>query len=760
MPFQNTFYVVCKMTALLSLLLPGLPVGLTKVQTSVSTIQPLITSTARMQTNAHKKRALLVGISKYERVINNGAPWRNLDTKNDLELLADVLIRRFQFDPEEIRIISDDPIKLNGKIVPPINPTHKVITDLFRSFLIERTQKGDVVFFYFAGHGSQVPDDDKNKDELDGCDETLVPIDYVSDADGSNDIRDDEIGDLLDALSKRNPSNVTIALDSCFSGTATRGDYDVMRGGLRDRAPALKEGFAGEDETIGDFLTRGPDRDRQSRQNYVFLSASSSRQPAVETFFDGKKYGVFTYALARALEAAGPTTTYRDIYERVLREVSSGRKQRPQIEGDQLDNIFLQDGALPPESYITVRVNKYGIFLSAGSLQGMTVGSKFALYPPATKSRSEGKPIAEARIIEVRATDSTLKVEGAVAQEVLENAARAFEISRNYESVLKVVLKDVGDFAGLDEMLKKLGLAKTVPETSPTWNVLIRAVVQADRDEKIAEDNFRGVILQRREGKSIFAKIKDSKEMCEEIKDALISEAKRITLTSLDNTNPDIKIEMRLIPIEVSGQEGSSGAVKINKVPMDKKEGLQYSKSGNIEFKVNDRYRLEVRNLSKFGIYITILNLDADGKISPVFPMFGGDNLIKEAVGSSNKDNGWAPIKDQYIRITEPLGLESMHAIATKEKTDFSPLFDPGIIARGKGRGGSFNGELLKEIEERRNRNQRGGDDSAQRIEAAIKSPLGQIFIATQEGKGVRDTSTPMPPPTWSTATVSYVIVK
>jgi hypothetical protein len=217
---------------------------------------------------------------------------------------------------------------------------------------------------------------------------------------------------------------------------------------------------------------------------------------------------------------------------------------------------------------------------------------------------------------------------------------------------------------------------------------------------------------------------------------------------------------MRLIPIEVDWQEDSLGRAKINKVIGDKKEGLQYSRSGNIEFKLNDWYRIEVRNMSDSAIYITILNLDADGKISPAFPVFGRDNLIKNATNPANKDDGWVAINDRFIRITNPLGLESMHAIATKERTDFAPLFDPGIIARAKGRGGSFAEELLKEVEARRANSQRGGDDAAQKLEAAIRSPLGQIFIATQEGKGVRGASSNMPPPSWSTATVSYVVVK
>ena len=92
---------------------------------------------------------------------------------------------------------------------------HRV--DAFREFLIKPTTKGDIVFFHYSGHGQQIPDD--NGDEIDAYDESLVPSDYVSQKDGSKNIRDDEIGQLLDELKAKEPANVTISLDSCFSGT-------------------------------------------------------------------------------------------------------------------------------------------------------------------------------------------------------------------------------------------------------------------------------------------------------------------------------------------------------------------------------------------------------------------------------------------------------------------------------------------------------------------------------------------------------------
>lgn len=752
----------------------------------VSVSKPQASSTAngtKQQQPAHVRRALLVGISKYEKSVKSGSFWPNLTglaAKYDVQLLTDVLIQRCGFRPEDIKVISDAPVNVGGKVVSPVSPTHDEIVNTFRSFLIEQTRPGDVAFFHFSGHGQQVPDDDSNGpnpvvgDELDGYDETLVPIDYVSTSDSTKNIRDDEIGVLLGKLSAKGPSTVLISIDSCFSGTATRGDYDGFRGGPWGGTPVPKEKIRGEDESLNDS-PNGAGGAAQPPRNYVFMSATESglraRHQAFCTPRDGCKfYGLFTHALATAMvaETTGPSTTYRDIYERVRAIVGRGNDQDPQIEGDQLDHVFLEDGVLPAESYIPVRAassSRNEFTLSAGSLQGVTVGSKFALYPAGTKSRDEGKPLAEAKVITVNDLYSTLRAEGPVAPDASKNAARAFEMSHNYESVLKVALKDTGGFAGLGETLKQLGLVTSVPEDHPSWNVLIRAAVQADRDEGVVPPDFRGVILQRRSGRSVFARIGEGKELPRRVMGALISEAKRVTLVSLDNTAPDIRVEMRLVPVEVEKWRMASpthAVIEKGSAVTDKKEGLRYSKGGSIEFRLNDWYRLEVRNLSDSDVYVTILQLGSDDQISPFFPTLEKNNLIKSAKDPSVKNDGWMRIEGVYVRISGRPGVESLHAIATKKQTNFSPLFDPGIAfdegEREGERGGPFTERLVKLAGELRSR--RSDDDAAQRLEEAFKSPLGQIFVAEQEGRGVRGPGSSMPPSSWSTATVSYVIVK
>ena len=76
------------------------------------------------------------------------------------------------------------------KLLLNADATAQNIEESFQSWLIDSTGPGDRVFFSYAGHGSQLEDD--NGDEEDGFDETLAPYD-VDPMSGANQIRDHPI---------------------------------------------------------------------------------------------------------------------------------------------------------------------------------------------------------------------------------------------------------------------------------------------------------------------------------------------------------------------------------------------------------------------------------------------------------------------------------------------------------------------------------------------------------------------------------------
>ena len=152
-----------------------------------------------------------------------------------------------------------------------------------------------------------MPDD--NGDETDGYDETIVPSDYISMTDGGNNIRDDELVELLEELSEKRPANVTVTFDSCYSGTAVRGSQ-IIRGGPPASAPVSKTPQRGEATANEEGQSSLHSLRLKNLPTYVFISATNQRQLARETVNeDNKSMGLFTWALIKALSKAGPQTS-------------------------------------------------------------------------------------------------------------------------------------------------------------------------------------------------------------------------------------------------------------------------------------------------------------------------------------------------------------------------------------------------------------------------------------------------------------------
>ena len=87
--------------------------------------------------------------------------------------------------------------------------------------LLARAQPGDRVYIHYSGHGGRVPTMSHELHGVRGYDETLVSTD-IGEA-STRYLRDFDFAHYLDALTTKNRAIVTIALDICHSGGATRG---------------------------------------------------------------------------------------------------------------------------------------------------------------------------------------------------------------------------------------------------------------------------------------------------------------------------------------------------------------------------------------------------------------------------------------------------------------------------------------------------------------------------------------------------------
>jgi hypothetical protein len=305
-----------------------------------SALVALLIALALTSTGYAVDRALIVGVEKYRDPRVPDTPGCEADARAMEQLIRSV----YKF--AEVKVLINE------------EATASNIERWFRSWLIAGTQPGDRVFFFYAGHGSQIADD--NGDERDGKDETLAPYD-VDPSSGANIIRDDLFDEMIGKLSGR---RAVLVFDSCHSGTISRGVprlKDFARGGgVRylptpeqfaelDAAPTPREGAAGyvvkgsasRDLVVEDEFIE-PQR-FSAMSGAVIISAAGDRQLVYPLQVNGRYRGALSYALVESLQRNQPKL--RDLAESVRRQIRqlqiTGR-----LEGDQQPVFTITDNAL------------------------------------------------------------------------------------------------------------------------------------------------------------------------------------------------------------------------------------------------------------------------------------------------------------------------------------------------------------------------------------------------------------------------------
>lgn len=143
------------------------------------------------------RKALFVGID----YVDSSAELQNCghDAKDSMNFLSN------NFDVEESKILMD---RYDTDLLPTRD---NLVASL--DWLGRDLNPGDKVWFHYSGHGSHTRD--TSGDEMDGEDETLVPLDYKN----SGDILDDELHELICAPVVASGAHLFAHCDECHSGT-------------------------------------------------------------------------------------------------------------------------------------------------------------------------------------------------------------------------------------------------------------------------------------------------------------------------------------------------------------------------------------------------------------------------------------------------------------------------------------------------------------------------------------------------------------
>ncbi len=339
------------------------------------------------------KFALLVGIDRYPNFKN-----QLRSCANDARLMEEVLRGRYGFPEDGVTLLLDEAA------------TRKAILDGLTALRM-RARSGDAVVFFYSGHGSQVPD--REGDEPNGLDESIVPHDGGRDPHPFRDITDDEIYAWVLEMSEVTP-NVAIIVDTCYSGTLAREGREKWLP-VETRpitklppSPVPAELFARRARDAGlSGLLGVADR-------YVLFAACREEERAKELPFKpgAPSHSVFTYHLCQALQQAPARATYRDLLEPVRAAVAaSALGQTPQLEGAR-DRLLFGMATAAPTPYLPVHERAAErVRLGGGAVHGVTPGSLWAIYPSGAREIDRAaQPLGLARVERVHAVSSEAEI--------------------------------------------------------------------------------------------------------------------------------------------------------------------------------------------------------------------------------------------------------------------------------------------------------------------------------------------------------------
>jgi len=274
-----------------------------------------------------RRKAFLVGINDYAPLGSGGSDLNGC--VNDVKDMASTLLALNVVDalPSQLRICTNGNATKAG-----------ILAGL--QWLLKGAAKGDLLIFYYSGHGSQVVNTGADT-ELDGKDEVICPHDFAY----GNMIKDDDLSTLFKKLPKG--VNLEVILDCCHSGSGTRdvGCCTEGNGGVTARFLEPPLDFKFFLDTLPDLppkrLLGGLGGSKGTKElgpvpgmNHVLWAGCRDYQTSAEGNIGGTIRGAFTYAFCKTLRKAGLGISRKRLDQLVCAYVAKlGYSQVPRLEG-------------------------------------------------------------------------------------------------------------------------------------------------------------------------------------------------------------------------------------------------------------------------------------------------------------------------------------------------------------------------------------------------------------------------------------------
>jgi hypothetical protein len=360
------------------------------------------------------RRALVVGIDDYAdpanahdykpstltrerlKAIHGNTPRERIDSLqgafNDARAIKEILVARFGFEESNVILLPN----------PRLPATADNILGLLQSFLIDGANPGDVSLFYFAGHGSRIRNTAAGNANSTGFDSTILPSDAML---GVPDIRGKELARIY-ARAPAKHISLTVVMDSCFSGAASRGA--IARNRIRAQ-PANSE--VSVEETLDVPLPED--------SGVLMLAASQDYEPASELELTdlNEPHGAFTWALLHVLASSQPDERIDHIFQRTraLMQSAAPGQEPVLLAKNGLNARGILEQPAGPDSRLTVaagRVTGAVVKLNGGLASGLQEGCELVRVHPSGAavrlrvSKITGIATSDAEVLEGEAVRS------------------------------------------------------------------------------------------------------------------------------------------------------------------------------------------------------------------------------------------------------------------------------------------------------------------------------------------------------------------
>ena len=281
------------------------------------------------------KRALLVGINY------PGTEHELNGCVNDALIMSDLITTHFDFiDAKNRRMLVDSSAT-----------TDNILERL--EWLVDGCSPGDVLFFHYSGHGSQMINQNYDDPDfyVDGLDEVICPVDINW---RNKVIRDDDLKRIFDKVP--DGVSVTVILDCCHSGGGLDSLTRYQPLGLKRfvPTPAVSPNRSRYLPMPPDIANRGIGLGLRSKPRKVqtrdtstalLISGCGESQISADSYINNVYAGAATFYIAKSLKDNNFEIDYKTLVEKAARSLAdAGYSQQPELNGrgDLFSNRFLQ----------------------------------------------------------------------------------------------------------------------------------------------------------------------------------------------------------------------------------------------------------------------------------------------------------------------------------------------------------------------------------------------------------------------------------